>query len=113
MKKVLSTVLLFIILTNFIFINTAYAGDVPENHLTQSEYESLSEDGEIDIQKSGNEIEKASITDTGPSLLGTIVGYIAKVVNYLPLTFQLLLTTFLECGGTIEANTTEYDIRYF
>lgn len=111
MKKVLSTVLLFIILTNFIFINTAYAADyVPENTFDQSDYDDLADDGTIEIQKADGETEDASVSDTGPSFVGTIVGYIAKVVNFVPLLFQLMLTTFLEYGRN---NRSSYNSRRY
>ena len=98
MKKVLSTVLLFIILTNFIFINTARAvGSVPQNTFDQSDYEGLANDGTVGIQTADGE-ENVSVADSGPYIIGTIVGYIAKIINFLPLIFQLLITTFLEFG---------------
>lgn len=113
MKKVLSLVLIFIILTNFIFTNPAYAADnVSGNTFDQSNYDDLSDDGTIPIETENGE-QEASVADSGPSVIGTIVGYIAKIVNAVPMMAQLLITAFLNMGGIIEANATKEDIRHF
>lgn len=100
MKKSLVAVLIFLILTNFIFASPCYAStDASDtNTFTQDDYDNMSNEG---------------VGDTGVSVVGTIVGFIAKIINAIPMTIQFLISIVLSYGGIIEDNCTQDDIGLF
>lgn len=109
MKKVISTILTVTILINFIFISISYAeedgtsspmqdavlGDGTENTSVIPNNDAaaqLLEEGTVrttNAQDTTVEVNKIG----GMTILGTVIGYFALVVDILPLQLQLILST--------------------
>ena len=104
MKKTLISVLIFLILINFIYAIPVYAAEDPSGQI----YNEMKDDGTVDVNG-----EEMSVNDTGNSVMGTIVGLIAKLINSPVMLIQALATTILEAGGIIEDNCTQQDIGIF
>jgi hypothetical protein len=88
MKKVLVSVLIFLILTNFICINFCYADD-------EKIIENLN-DGTAEMD--GKEVDATSIGSSG---IGTVIGIVTKFLDLFPMLLQYLITLTLNCGGVI------------
>lgn len=105
MKKNLVSVLIFLILFNFIFAIPVRADfEDPSGAI----YNDMKDDGTVDAN--GTEM---SVNDTGNSVLGTIVGFLAKYISSPVMLIQALVSVFLESGGIIEAHCTKQDIGLF
>lgn len=97
MKKSLVSVLICLILTNFIFINYCYSSNNP---YSAEDYQQAAESGTANATVNGEEKE-LSAEETGGSVVGTVVGLYAKWVSIYPILFQLILSTTVNSGGII------------
>lgn len=127
MKKSLVSVLIFLILTNFIFVNCCYAvDDVTTEDTTSSatdttegtsgttdeddennkgrytaeSYKRADESGTAITTMNGGE-QEVSAEETGGSVVGTIVGLFAKLFSIYPIVFQSLVSSTLDLGGIV------------
>ena len=107
MKKVLVSVLMFLILFNFICINYSYCAE-SEVGITAEEFDQIQNDGTVKVKN-----KDVPIDDAGVSVLGTIIGLLSKKINIYPMMFQVIGTILLEAGGIIRDNCTEEDIGLF
>lgn len=100
MKKSLVAVLIFLILTNFIFASPGYAatGADDSNSITQEEFDNMANEG-------GGY--------PGKTFVGTVVGIITKGIDIIPMEIQCLISIFLCYGGIISDNCTQEDIGLF
>lgn len=105
MKKCLVSVLICLILTNFICINYCYATDVDDikGEYTAESYE-RAQDGKANLKG-----EEVSANDTGGSIVGTVVGLYAKWIALYPMLFEYIISSTLNLGGII-GNDTDVDI---
>lgn len=121
MKKTLCALLIIAILMNFIMCNVCYAekvssesgvlqdvllGDGTENTSavpTNTAAATILEDG-LTSRKNGEEAtEHTNSTIAGISMIGVIMGYLALIVDAIPLQFQMLLSamTVTESSGSL------------
>lgn len=107
MKKALVSVLMFLILFNFICVNFSYCKD-PTEGITQEEFDQMQNDGTVKVKD-----QDASINDYGNPVIGTAIGLLSKQVNIYPMLFQVIGTIFLEAGGIIKDNCTPQDLGLF
>lgn len=115
MKKGLISVLIVLILTNFICCNNCYADfgslsvDSSSINMTPEKLEKFSEDGTATVtdSESGKNTEM-SVTDAGPSMTGTVVGVMAKWINFIPLVFHYIVSVSLNYGGIIDKNSESF-----
>lgn len=107
MKKVLVSVLMFLILFNFICINYSYCAE-SEVGITPEEFDQIQNEGTVKVKN-----KDVPIDDAGVSVLGTVIGLLSKKINIYPMMFQVIGTILLEAGGIIKDNCTEEDIGLF
>lgn len=117
MKKIISTMLVVIVLFNFIFCNHVYATDssfegtdsIGENSVSPASQESLMNEGSTG---SG-----AILWDILGAIFGTIAGILAAVIDIFPMLIQLTLTIVVSDTFTIEGTVFNefgiFNINYF
>lgn len=113
MKKTLVFVLLYIILTNFIFINSSYATDATDavsglgsQSYTVESYDQAANEGTANMEtQDGN--QTASISESGSSVMGTIVGVLARALDIFPLLIQGFVSLVLNSGGIKDGTSDE------
>lgn len=102
MKKVLVSLITFIILFNFIVINPiSYAVTTTETY-TLEDFEKQQNSGTGTAKSRNGDVELS--TDPSPNVTGTIIGLFAKIINSPLMIFQVLITIVLESGGITTAH---------
>ena len=91
MKKIISSILLIIILFNFIFLNKAYSAveDMESSFMTEeavpseSIIDNINDEGKA-AEKQGNAVQKSlDFSSFGTSIVGAILGILARLFNLI------------------------------
>ena len=91
MKKIISSILLIIILFNFIFLNKAYSAveDTDSSFMTEeavpseSIIDNIADEGKA-AEKQGNAVPKSlDFSSFGTSIVGAILGILARLFNLI------------------------------
>lgn len=109
MKKIISSLLVIVILFNFILSSSVYATDfkgtdsIDQNSITAKDQEMITNEGKVE-DKSGMTGDTNLVWDLLGAIFGTIAGILAVVANLFPMLVQIVMTgaTGIEGLFTVE-----------